>query len=153
MRRRDLDGCPVTGALQMLGDKWTLLIVRDLASGPRRTTVLLEGLFPISSRTLVGRLRDMEKDALVERIDYGGNPPRVEYSLTDRGRLLLPLLDALRVAGEALQSNQCEDRKSRVGFYCETCTLNEEFLSPKSQAEQAPAPYQPPERDDSIVLL
>jgi DNA-binding HxlR family transcriptional regulator len=56
MRRREGDGCPVAGALQLIGDKWTLLVVRDLARGPRRTTELIEGLHPFSSRTLVDRL-------------------------------------------------------------------------------------------------
>jgi len=59
----------------MLGDKWTMLVVRELLGGPKRTMELLNSLFPISSRTLVGRLRDMEKDRLVERTDFGGNPP------------------------------------------------------------------------------
>ncbi len=107
MRRRDLDGCPVAGALQMIGDKWTMLVVRDLASGPKRTLELLSGLFPISSRTLVGRLRDMEKDQFIQRKDFGGNPPHVEYSLTERGRLLLPFVDTLRKLGELLGCNVC----------------------------------------------
>ena len=67
----------------------------------KRTMELLSSLFPISSRTLVGRLRDMEKDGLLERTDFGGNPPHIEYALTERGRLLLPLLDSLRRLGLA----------------------------------------------------
>ena len=51
MRRRKIDGCPIAGALQMIGDKWTLLVARDLAGGPKRTMELHAGLFPISSRT------------------------------------------------------------------------------------------------------
>ena len=86
----------------MIGDKWTMLIVRDLATGPKRTMELLNNLYPISSRTLVGRLRDMVKDRLVERTDFGGNPPHIEYALTERGMFLLPLLDSLRQAGLAL---------------------------------------------------
>lgn len=150
MRRRELDGCPVTGALQLIGDKWTMLIVRELAGGARRTTELIDALFPISSRTLVDRLRDMEKDDLIERFEYGGMPLRVEYSLTKRGRLLLPLLDALRVAGEVLECNHCDDRKNRLGFYCEICPLNAEFLPPKPRAESSPL-RRP--QDDSIILL
>ena len=125
----------------MLGDKWTMLIVRELLAGPKRTMELLNGLFPISSRTLVGRLRDMEKDRLVERTDFGGNPPHIEYALTERGMLLLPLLESLRQLGLALKCNDCEDRLKRLGAYCEPC------------------PHQPPvlpqrrEKDDSIVLL
>ena len=92
MRKREGDGCPIAGALQLVGDKWTLLVVRDLAGGPRRTTELIDGLFPISSRTLVDRLRDMEGDGLIERMDYGGQPPHVEYRLTERGLSLLPVM-------------------------------------------------------------
>src|SRR6185295_3263158 len=106
-----LDGCPITGALQMLGDKWTMLVVRELVYGPKRTMELLNSLFPISSRTLVARLRDMEKDNFVERTDFGGNPPHIEYRLTERGQILLPLVDALRKAGQALDCNECEERK------------------------------------------
>jgi len=83
----------------MLGDKWTMLIVRELLAGPKRTMELLNSLFPISSRTLVQRLRDMEKDRLVERTDFGGNPPHIEYALTQRGYLLVPLLESLRNSG------------------------------------------------------
>ena len=140
MKRRELDGCPITGALQMLGDKWTMLVVRELLGGPKRTMELLNSLFPISSRTLVGRLRDMEKDGFVVRTDFGGNPPHIEYSLTDRGRLLVPLLESLRQLGLALQCNECEDRLKRLGAYCEPC--------PQSRT----APHHR-ERDDSIVLL
>src|SRR5215210_6324836 len=131
MKRRELDGCPITGALQMLGDKWTMLVVRELLAGPKRTMELLNNLFPISSRTLVGRLRDMEKDRLVERTDFGGNPPHIEYALTERGMLLLPLVDALRVLGQSLDCNQCKDRKKHLGFYCEACPNN----SATSEAE------------------
>jgi DNA-binding HxlR family transcriptional regulator len=146
MKRRELDGCPITGALQMLGDKWTMLVVRELLTGPKRTMELLNNLFPISSRTLVGRLRDMEKDRLVERTDFGGNPPHIEYALTERGMLLLPLLESLRQLGLALKCNDCEDRRKRVGVYCEPCPLNENAID---------IPVASPRRhkDDSIVLL
>src|SRR5688500_4698709 len=147
MRRREGDGCPVWGALQVVGDKWTLLIVRELAAAPRRTTELLTRLQPISSRTLVERLRDMERDALVERRDFGGSPPHVEYVLTERGRLLMPLLDALRAAGCALDFNVCDDRLERHGSYCEACPRRE---------RADPAPQRSRRRtqtDDSIVLL
>lgn len=153
MRRREIDGCPIAGALQLIGDKWTLLVVRDLASGPKRTMELHAGLFPISSRTLVQRLRDMEKDKLVKRTDFGGNPPRIEYGLTDRGRLLLPMVDALRALGESLDCNECEDRKKQIGFYCETCPRNFVDYEPEPLTRSTPAPARRRQRDDSIVLL
>jgi DNA-binding HxlR family transcriptional regulator len=146
MRRREGDGCPVAGALQLVGDKWTMLVVRDLFQGPKRTTELLTALHPISSRTLVGRLRDMERDALVERRDYGGSPPHVEYILTERGRLLVPLLDSLRRLGETLDCNECEDRRRRLGSYCEACPR-------AADAPHAPATPSRRERDVPVVLL
>ena len=145
MLRREGDGCPVTGALQLLGDKWTLLVVRELARGPRRTSDLIERLHPISSRTLVSRARDMERDGLVERKDFGGSPPHVEYSLTGRGRLLLPLLDALRELGTRLGCNDCEDRRAERGEYCDACP-HRETPPPPPRARRRDA-------DDSIVLL
>ena len=154
MRKREGDGCPIAGALQLVGDKWTLLVVRDLAGGARRMTELLEGLFPISSRTLVDRLRDLEAEGLIDRIDYDENPPHVEYRLTERGLLLLPLIDALRQTGQALGCNDCEDRRTRIGIYCEPCPLND-FQLPVFKSEPQPAPAHSPRRelDDSIVLL
>ena len=135
----------------MLGDKWTMLVVRELLGGPKRTMELLNSLFPISSRTLVGRLRDMEKDRLVERTDFGGNPPHIEYALTERGMLLLPLLESLRQLGLALKCNECEDRKQRIGAYCEPCPLNENPIDlPPPRSVRVPARR---EKDDSIVLL
>lgn len=154
MKRRELDGCPITGALQMLGDKWTMLVVRELVSGPKRTMELLNSLFPISSRTLVARLRDMENDNFVERRDFGGNPPHIEYSLTERGRLLLPLLESLRQLGLVLGCTDCRDRKLRLGSYCEPCPLNENgIILPTPPAERPAAPIHRREQDDSIVLL
>ena len=148
MRRRKGDGCPVTGALQLVGDKWTMLVVRDLSHGARRTTELLAALHPISSRTLVGRLRDMEHDALIERRDFGGSPPHVEYHLTQRGRLLLPFLEALRSLGETLDCNSCDDRMERLGSYCEACPRNGAEQKAETQASATRRV-----RDDSIVLL
>jgi DNA-binding HxlR family transcriptional regulator len=148
LRRREGDGCPVTGALQLVGDKWTLLVARDLIDGPKRTTELLSALHPISSRTLVGRLRDMERDALVERRDFGGSPPHVEYVLTQRGRLLLPLLDALRALGETLDCNDCADRKERLGSYCAACPRECDDTASRTTPARTRR-----EHDDSIVLL
>ena len=154
MKRRELDGCPITGALQILGDKWTMLVVRELVTGPKRTMELLNSLFPISSRTLVGRLRDMEKDNFVERTDFGGNPPHIEYALTPRGRLLLPLLESLRQLGLSLGCNECEDRRERLGVYCDPCPLNDDDVPIPSPAEvHRPATQTRRDKDDSIVLL
>jgi DNA-binding HxlR family transcriptional regulator len=140
----------VAGALQVVGDKWTMLIVRDLSRGPRRTTELLAALHPISSRTLVARLRDMERDRLVERRNLGGSPPHVEYVLDARGRLLLPLLEALRAAGESLGCSVCDDRAERLGSYCDACPYSP---APRAHDARPGADRRARRAEDSIVLL
>ena len=143
----------------MIGDKWTMLVVRDLFTGPKRTTELLEELHPISSRTLMGRLREMETDQLILRVNYGGLPRRVEYELTERGRRLVPLLDALMHAGQALDCNECEDRKEQLGYYCDFCPNLRASELPEPQAYREDPVVEPPPqpslrpKDDSIVLL
>jgi len=149
-----------------VGDKWTMLIVRDLSAAPKRTTELLEDLHPISSRTLLARLQEMEHDEILLRNDYGGLPRRVEYELTERGRRLLPLLDALMKTGQALECNECEDRKEQTGYYCDFCPVPRAEISANEQPyREEPLPAREPERqpipaparhnkkDDSIVLL
>ncbi len=159
MRRRKIDGCPIAGALQLIGDKWTLLVVRELYARPKRTTELLEELHPISSRTLMGRLKEMEKDEIVLRVNYGGLPRRVEYELTERGRRLVPLLEVLMRTGQALDCNDCEDRKQRLGYYCDFCpnVRGERYIDGRDfDREIAPRlPEPPPSRrpKDDIVLL
>jgi DNA-binding HxlR family transcriptional regulator len=138
-----------------------MLVVRDLFTGPKRTTELLEELHPISSRTLMGRLREMEKDQLILRVNYGGLPRRVEYELTERGRRLVPLLNALMNAGQALDCNDCEDRKQQLGYYCDFCpNLRADQFAERPFYREEPAPQRAPEpepsrrpKDDSIVLL
>src|SRR5256885_4172862 len=117
-----------------------MLIVRDLSAAPKRTTELLEDLHPISSRTLLGRLQEMERDELLLRNDYGGLPRRVEYELTERGRRLIPLLDALMKTGQALDCNQCEDRKEQLGYYCAFCPLLREEAGAREVFREEPAP-------------
>jgi DNA-binding HxlR family transcriptional regulator len=156
LRRRKIDGCPIAGALQLVGDRWTMLVVRDLFAGPKRTTELLEDLHPISSRTLMGRLREMEQDDLIVRNNYGGLPRRVEYELTERGRKLIPLLNALMKTGQVMECNECEDRRESVGYYCDFCPLRGEaaFVEhlPAGDEPEEPIPFGRP-KDDSIVLL
>jgi len=91
--------CGVAEAAALLGDTWTLLLVRDLAGGPRRFTELHSST-GISERVLTDRLRAMVTNNLITRTMYQEIPPRVEYALTERGRDVLPVLDSLRTYGE-----------------------------------------------------
>src|SRR2546429_9312076 len=87
--------CPVACALDVVGDRWTLLVVRDLLGGARRYGELLASGERIPTNILADRLRRLESHGLVERTPYREHPPRMEYRLTEAGRGLGPALDAL----------------------------------------------------------
>jgi len=92
--------CPVERTARLVGDKWTLLIIRDLVSGCKRFSELQRSLQGISSRTLSERLSRLEKEGVVNRRVYAEVPPRVEYSLTEKGEALVGLIEAMRQFGE-----------------------------------------------------
>ncbi len=94
-----LSPCPIAAAAKVLGDKWTLVILRDLSDGPRRFTDLERTAGGISPSILSARLRDLERNGLITRTSYRELPPRVEYELTPMGRGALPVIDALRAYG------------------------------------------------------
>ena len=91
--------CPVCACAEIISGKWTLLVIRDLASGNRRFCELERSLEGISPRTLSLRLRSLEEQGVVERHTYPEVPPRVEYALTAKGRDLAPLIDDMRAYG------------------------------------------------------
>jgi DNA-binding HxlR family transcriptional regulator len=93
--------CPVSRAVTVLDGKWTILVVRDLLSGTKRFGELRRSLAGISPKTLTDRLRSLEEHGLIERRIYAEVPPRVEYSLTEAGRTLEPVLVALSRWGRA----------------------------------------------------
>jgi DNA-binding HxlR family transcriptional regulator len=92
--------CPVCRTSDIVCAKWTLLLVRDLAEGRSRFCELERSLAGISPRTLSLRLRALELEGIVERHTFPEVPPRVEYALTEKGRALLPIIDAMRSYGE-----------------------------------------------------
>ena len=97
--------CPVAAALDVIGEKWTLLILRDLTRNPsRRFQDLLDSLKGCAPNTLSARLSSLEEHGLIERRLYEQHPPRMEYVLTDKGRDVRPVLKALKAWGEKLQS-------------------------------------------------
>ena len=91
--------CSVAAASEIVGSKWTVLIVHDLSEGPRRFTELERSCAGISPRTLAERLRWLEAEEIVARQSYPESPPRVEYALTEKGRALLPVIDEMRRFG------------------------------------------------------
>jgi DNA-binding HxlR family transcriptional regulator len=87
--------CPISCSLDVLGDKWTLLIVRDLFMGKHRFADLETSVEGIPTNTLADRLRRMEENNFVKKLRYAHKPPRFEYHLTAKGKALLPVLQEL----------------------------------------------------------
>ena len=97
---KEWPACPVETTLMLISDKWKVLILRDLMPGTRRFGELKKSIGTVSQKVLTAQLRDMEAKGLVTRRVYAEVPPRVEYSLTDLGRSLKPILDAMWSWGE-----------------------------------------------------
>ena len=93
--------CSVAACAEILGAKWTAVLVHDLSEGPRRFTELEHSCRGISPRTLSERLRALENDGIVVRRSYTESPPRVEYELTQKGDDLLPIIQEMRRFGHA----------------------------------------------------
>lgn len=99
-KTKELPACPVETTLTLIGDKWKVLILRDLMSGTKRFGELKKSIDTVSQKVLTAQLRDMEANGLVHRDVYAEVPPRVEYSLTELGQSLKPILDAMWNWGE-----------------------------------------------------
>lgn len=95
-----MPACPVATTVALIGSKWKLLIMRNLLSRPWRFNELKKDLEGISQKVLTDSLRSMEADGLLTRTVYPEVPPRVEYTLTELGYSLRPILEAMRVWGE-----------------------------------------------------
>lgn len=102
--KKDLPACPVETTLMLIGDKWKVLILRDLLPGTKRFGELKKSIGTVSQKVLTAQLRDMERNGLVNRKVYPEVPPRVEYSLTELGRSLKPILDAMWDWGEEFKA-------------------------------------------------
>lgn len=98
-----LPACPVETTLTLISDKWKVLILRDLLPGTKRFGELRKSIGHVSQKVLTAQLRQMEQSGLVNRKVYAEVPPKVEYSLTDVGYSLKPILDAMWTWGEEYQ--------------------------------------------------
>ena len=111
--------CAVARCAEIVSGKWTLLVVRDLALGPRSYSDLESSLAGISPRTLCERLKLLATEGLVTRTRIKGLPPRTEYALTERGELLLPVLETMRRAGAALLEAPHVEPDAAGDFCCD----------------------------------
>ena len=102
----NLPACPVETTLLLIGDKWKVLILRELMGGTKRFGELKKSIGSVSQKVLTSQLRAMEGSGLVNRVVYPEVPPRVEYALTELGKSLKPILDSMRAWGEAYKAKQ-----------------------------------------------
>lgn len=100
MEVKTLPACPVETTLMLISDKWKVLILRDLMPGTKRFGELKKTIGNVSQKVLTAQLRQMENSGLLIRTVYPEVPPRVEYTLTELGYSLKPILDAMRAWGE-----------------------------------------------------
>ena len=106
LTKEEMPACPVATTVSLIGSKWKLLIIRNLLARPWRFNELKKDLDGISQKVLTDSLRSLENDGLITRTVYPEVPPRVEYSLTELGKSLKPILDSMWAWGEAYKSRQ-----------------------------------------------
>lgn len=104
MTKEELPACPVATIVELIGNKWKLLIIRNLLAGTSRFGELRKGIPGISQKVLTDNLRALESDGLVTRTVYPEVPPKVEYTLSDLGNSLNPLFDSMAKWGEHYKS-------------------------------------------------
>ncbi|WP_295580530.1 helix-turn-helix domain-containing protein [uncultured Oscillibacter sp.] len=103
LTKEELPACPVATTVQIIGNKWKLLIIRNLCSRTWRFNELKKDLAGISQKVLTDSLRSMEADGIITRTVYPEVPPRVEYALSELGESMRPILDAMQAWGESYQ--------------------------------------------------
>ena len=127
MPKRYGQACPVAKSLEVVGDRWTLLIVRDLLRGARRFQEFQTSLKGIAPNILSDRLKLMEEHGLVSRHFYSDHPPRAEYVLTDKGQELGVVIAALAIWGtrhvhrQAKMVHEACGHAVQMGYYCPHC--------------------------------
>lgn len=104
----ELSECPVATTISLVGNKWKLLIIRNLTQRTWRFNELLKSLDGISQKVLTDSLRQLESDGIIFRKDYHTNPPKVEYGMTDLGLELRKMLDIMAVFGDFYKS-KCKE--------------------------------------------
>jgi len=105
LTKEELPECPVATTVQLIGNKWKILIIRNLLGKKQRFTDFVKTIPGISKKVLTDNLRALEEDGLIEREVFAEVPPRVEYSLTPLGKTLEPILTAMREWGDYYKQN------------------------------------------------
>jgi DNA-binding HxlR family transcriptional regulator len=145
--------CRIEPVLDCIGEQWTLAIIHELASGPRRTLELNGAFSGMSSKTLAVRLKKLERRGVVARKSYPQSPPRVEYSLTEKGRELLIVLRAITEV--ALQWD--DDMPASDKSPCRACSASDEMraepLLAETEDSETTRPHARPRKRADVTLL
>lgn len=107
--KAELPECPVATTVQLIGNKWKLLIIRNLLVRPWRFNEMQKSLDGISQKVLTDSLRSMEADGIITRTVYAEVPPRVEYALSELGESMRPILDSMQAWGENYKMKMAEE--------------------------------------------
>ena len=110
LTKAELPECPVATTLQLIGNKWKMLILRNLMGRPWRFNEMLRSIPGISQKVLTDSLRSMEADGIVTRTVYPEVPPRVEYALSPLGETMRPILDAMETWGKAFKAGELPEQ-------------------------------------------
>lgn len=105
-----LPECPVATTVQLIGNKWKLLIIRNLLQRPWRFNELQKSLDGVSQKVLTDSLRSMEADGIITRTVYAEVPPRVEYALSELGESMRPILNSMQVWGENYKAMMVQEK-------------------------------------------
>ncbi len=120
----DLPACPVETTLTLISDKWKVLILRDLMPGTKRFGELKKSIGHVSQKVLTSQLRQMEQSGLVSRKVYAEVPPRVEYTLTNLGYSLQPIMDAMWSWGENYKKKLSAEESETACYWVVVCKKN-----------------------------
>ncbi len=148
MPKRYGQSCPVARSLEFLGERWTLLIVRDLLSGPRKFQDLQTSLAGVAPTVLSHRLKILETHGIVRRGWYSHHPPRAEYALTDRGQDLKATVRALAICGarhakgESVVVHETCGSPIEIAYFCPAC----DKTIPSAEVRRRPVTRRPAPR-------
>ena len=110
LTKAELPECPVATTLQLIGNKWKILILRNLMARPWRFNEMLRSIPGISQKVLTDNLRALENDEIITRAVFPEVPPRVEYALSDLGESMRPIIKAMEAWGTGYQQLVCESK-------------------------------------------
>ena len=137
--------CKIDGVLDFISEPWTLAVIHQLTIGPRRTVELYSSFAGLSTKTLGARLKKLERGGIVARRSFSETPPRVEYSLTEKGRALVRVLDAIT---EVAEEWDCDGEGRGVAAACRACRADETAAG----KDESAAPQKPRKRTDVTLL-